>query len=303
MLQAKIVEIKKNKGENTPNPVVLKKLSLDYGRLEVLRSLANIETLSYRKSSSMDEENSHCFLNGISESKEEESDSPLFPIESDEEDFDGFSSSEDADSPSPIFPQKKGESIIGSQILHPEEESLNTISLKKKGNSLLERRKGFALNFSLPITQIKDENIEIERMRYRYSFYCGTRPITWQKQAAQVVINTLRNTPKPNFTISLLNVTSSSTVSLLRDYNMKKSSRRINIVVTAPHLYFCSEKILDSMTQFKFGQPIRNRRNRKLLLYHLKVRSLSCVSSGHMYVPRHFKSIDNGCFIKSFSGK
>ena len=190
-----------------------------------------------------------------------------------------------------------------------EKESIFSSVLKRysrktsTSTSLLERRKNFKGEIKISLKQEKGNEKEIETMRYEYNYFLGSRPDTWQNMAAKAVISALKQTPNPKFTTSLLNVSSSTLISLLREYNIKKKTRRVHPIVTTPHLYFCAEKVPKGATSLKFGQPIRGRKNRKFLLLHHRIKSISCVASGHMYVPKYLKNIDNGCFIKNFNGK
>ena len=194
---------------------------------------------------------------------------------------------------------------IPLKIMNPK-ISMKLQASKKKQSTLLQRRKKFKMNLKIN-TDKKGHNSsknQIESCRYKYSFYGANRPIIWQKNAVTVVVDVMNKlTSKPKFKVVLLNVSSASVISLIRDYNKNKNSRRIGVCVLTPHLMFHSGKIGEGMTQFKFGQPIRDRENRRHLINHHQIKSISMVSSGHLYVPRQFKKIDGGCFLKSFNGK
>lgn len=180
------------------------------------------------------------------------------------------------------------------------------ISLPKNSqkSSLLERRKNFKNELNIVTKKKETSKNELEKIRYKHSFYAANRPIIWQQKAALTLLENLLKLKTPSkFKTILLNVSSAKVISHLREYNRVKRSKKIHISVTTPHLMFYSDKIQDRMTQFKFGQPIGDRVNRKHLINHFQISSFELIGSGHIYVPKIFKTIDNGCFFKSVNGK
>ena len=90
----------------------------------------------------------------------------------------------------------------------------------------------------------------------------------------------------------------------LSEYNKhKRDIDQISAIVLSPHLHFYSESISKGETKYKFGQPIRTKKNRNLLLDHLTFGSIAAVASGNMFVAREFKNVDGGCFIKAMNGR
>lgn len=195
---------------------------------------------------------------------------------------------------------------LDSFSLEVEEMIASPSRLRKKRSTkqsnLLQRRKEFlALSINTDDSVKSGENMEL--LRYKHGYFAANRPEVWQANAFEKLRRVLRGIKREKLKISLINVSSASLVSKIRSYNKKKNKRhQIHVSVCSPHLWFHSGQVRDKGTEFKSGQPLREKFNRKTLLSHIRLKSIDCVASGHLYVPKEFKRVDEGCFIKSFNG-
>jgi dihydroorotase-like cyclic amidohydrolase len=70
----------------------------------------------------------------------------------------------------------------------------------------------------------------------------------------------------------------------------------ISFDIPAGYLFFNAERITAGDTRFKTSPPIREERNRELLLEMMHLSCLDSISTGHRLIPPKLKCLDVGDF-------
>ena len=186
-------------------------------------------------------------------------------------------------------PQKK----TLEQSLHKSIMVAKKSQLLNKQSSLLERRKAK----NLTIETKPELGPSLESLRVQSQFHRVLRPATWQLNSLNTLVSALeRLKGEPSFKIVLSPVSSAHVVSQAKQFGS------IKCISTWPYIHFNSSKDSLNITKFKESQPIRSKADQLLLLENLLCGNISAIASGHKFVAKEFKKIDNGCFFKAVGG-
>ena len=130
-----------------------------------------------------------------------------------------------------------------------------------------------------------------------YDDYKATRPASFERNAIEMMIRLAREYDCDVHIVHLADAGSLPMIAQARDEGLRLT------VETCPHyLYFASESIADSSTQYKCAPPIRDAANRDGLWQGLRDGLIDLIVSDHSPCPPAMKELDSGRFDKAWGG-
>jgi dihydroorotase-like cyclic amidohydrolase len=132
-----------------------------------------------------------------------------------------------------------------------------------------------------------------------YKTFLANCPPHWEVNGVQAILNELKKVPEARVHIN--NLSSATAVYAVRKFN-KENDSSLTCETAAFYLYFSDEHIKPGDTRFKASPPIREEKNRKLMIEILNVGGIQVVSSYHRGIRPSMKFLHLGDFKRALSG-
>eukprot|EP00357_Protocruzia_adherens_P010770 CAMPEP_0115003136 /NCGR_PEP_ID=MMETSP0216-20121206/18416_1 /TAXON_ID=223996 /ORGANISM="Protocruzia adherens, Strain Boccale" /LENGTH=888 /DNA_ID=CAMNT_0002368853 /DNA_START=39 /DNA_END=2705 /DNA_ORIENTATION=- len=190
-----------------------------------------------------------------------------------------------------------------------ESQSLDVRISEAKPKSLDQRsstwESGVRINSPLTIEIAKIKSLEAEdQSKYRrYLCYLANSPAFREEHCIERLLKELSKEGYSN--LCRLHIASSSSALVLptiQRANEEHPELRLSVETHPHYIYFNDTKVEDGQTKFKCIPPIREKENGDAVLAGLKLGYINTVSSGHFPVHPKFKFLEQGSFIRAFSG-
>ncbi|CAG9335962.1 DAL1_1 [Blepharisma stoltei] len=208
-----------------------------------------------------------------------------------------------------------GNTIYNSEVKNPQETpEIPKFSINQTNFNNF-RSPDFEQNFLKP-TQIKPVNPELRRNSWRpppidcekiehpdqadYRVFLSNSPQQWETNGIQSVLSELKNFP--NVKVHISSVSSANAVYAVRKAKLECPELSLTCETCGIYIHFSMNHIRDGDTRFKAHPPIREEKNRQLILDLLRMGSIDTVTSYHQPVKPALKNISNGDFQKAVSG-
>ena len=133
-----------------------------------------------------------------------------------------------------------------------------------------------------------------------YKTFLAHCPPHWEVNGVQSIVSELKN--YPNCRVHISNLSSANAVQAIRKYKQAQPNTHLTCETAAFYLYFSDENIKAGDTRFKASPPIREERNRKLLLEMLQLNGIDVISSYHRPIKPSLKFLTRGDFKRAVSG-
>ena len=148
-----------------------------------------------------------------------------------------------------------------------------------------------------PIACLK---IEAPKENSDYKIFLANCPPHWEVNGVQSIIADLKKYPQCKVHIS--NLSSANALYAIRKNKRDQPNMNLTCETAGFYLYFSDEDIKPGDTRFKCNPPIREEKNRKLLLDMLQVNAIDAVSSYHRNIQLSLKFLSKGDFKRAVSG-
>ena len=132
-----------------------------------------------------------------------------------------------------------------------------------------------------------------------YKIYLANCPPHWEVNGVQAILSNLPKVPDAQIHIS--NLSSATAIYAVHKYKKEQKSH-LTCETSSIYLYFSDESIKPGDTRFKSNPPIREEKNRKLMLEILSVGGIDAVSSYHRAIHPSMKFLHLGDFKRALSG-
>lgn len=133
-----------------------------------------------------------------------------------------------------------------------------------------------------------------------YKVFLANCPPHWEVNGIQAIISELKKVPKAR--VHLSNLSSATAIYAIRKHKKEEKTLNLTCETSAFYLYFSDEHIKPGDTRFKACPPIREEKNRKLMIEILEMGGIDVVSSYHRPVRRCMKFLASGDFKRALSG-
>ncbi|CAG9310394.1 unnamed protein product [Blepharisma stoltei] len=160
-----------------------------------------------------------------------------------------------------------------------------------KPSAFLQRMQG---RRPTPLVMIKEEKINSDT---EYVQHLASIPDTWEIHGVETIISSLKQV---NYPVHLANLSSASSVNLVRQAKLEKISLTCETCVH--YLFFTKDSVKNGDTRFKDFPPIKSKTNFNLLWDLLKLKAIDMVSSHHFLVDPKLKFLESGSFKRAVSG-
>lgn len=177
------------------------------------------------------------------------------------------------------------------------------ISIKAALPVLAKFRRPLLVHAEVPQpSEITEPTMEQSR---KYATYLETRPVSWEKEAVQQLVQLATDTAKGGVAegshIHVVHLSDSGdSLAMIKEGKARGLSLSVE---TCPHyLSFSAESIPDGDTRFKCSPPIRTEENRKHLWRSLKEGDIDFLSSDHSPSLPELKLLEEGDFLKAWGG-
>lgn len=133
-----------------------------------------------------------------------------------------------------------------------------------------------------------------------YKLFLANCPPHWEVNGVQAIITELKKVPRAQ--VHITNLSSATAIYAIRKHKKEEKSLNLTCETAAFYLYFSDDHIKPGDTRFKACPPIREEKNRKLMLEILAVDGIDVVSSYHRPVRSCMKFLGAGDFKRALSG-
>lgn len=148
-----------------------------------------------------------------------------------------------------------------------------------------------------PIACLK---VEAPKENSDYKSFLANCPPHWEVNGVQAIIADLKK--HANCKVHICNLSSANALYAIRKYKRDQTNIKLTCETTGFYLYFSDEDIKPGDTRFKASPPIREEKNRKLLLDMLQVGGIDSISSYHRQIQQGLKFLARGDFKRAVSG-
>jgi dihydroorotase-like cyclic amidohydrolase len=133
-----------------------------------------------------------------------------------------------------------------------------------------------------------------------YKTFLANCPPHWEVNGVQAILCELKKHPKCK--VHITNISSANALYVIRKNKRDFPSLKLTSETSAYFLYFSDQHIKPGDTRFKSSPPIREEKNRKLMLEMLSLNSIDVVSSYHRPIKPSLKFLNRGDFKRALSG-
>ncbi|CAG9313333.1 DAL1_2 [Blepharisma stoltei] len=133
-----------------------------------------------------------------------------------------------------------------------------------------------------------------------YKTYLSNSPPHWEANGVQLLLSELAK--NPNAKVHISNLSSANAVYIIRKAKRENPDLMVTCDTAGFYTHFSDEHIKDGDTRFKVNPPIREEKNRKLLLDVLRLGGIDILTSYHRPIKPFLKCLQKGDFKRAVSG-
>ncbi len=144
---------------------------------------------------------------------------------------------------------------------------------------------------------LEEADCELSAFPSSYKEYLASRPMKWENDAVQLMIDLCRKYHCP---VHIVHVSSAEALTIIQA--AKAEGLPVTAETCAHYIYFSAEQITDKNTLFKCAPPIREAANNLLLKEALKNGVLDFLTTDHSPAPPEIKKVESGDFETGWGG-
>lgn len=147
---------------------------------------------------------------------------------------------------------------------------------------------------------ISCKKIAIPMENSDYKTYLSNSPPHWEANGVNIILSEL--TRHPATKVHITNLSSANALYIIRKAKRENPDLFITCETSGIYTHFSDEHIKEGDTRFKANPPVREEKNRKLLIDVLKLGGVDTLTSYHRPIKPSLKCLTKGDFKRAISG-